>query len=85
MSRNIFGWDLPPGVSTRDIENAVGGDSDAEAFYDSIYDEMVEITDEALKEKLAAWAWERVSKAWGDGYQQGVADSKEALENGYTP
>lgn len=24
MSRDIFGWDLPPGVTPRDIDNAVG-------------------------------------------------------------
>ena len=26
MSRSIFGWDLPPGCSMRDIERAAGGD-----------------------------------------------------------
>lgn len=24
MSRSIFGWDLPPGCSSRDVENAFG-------------------------------------------------------------
>lgn len=28
MSRNIFGWDLPPGCSINDIERAAGGDDD---------------------------------------------------------
>jgi hypothetical protein len=27
MSRSIFGWDLPPGCSHRDIERAMGGDA----------------------------------------------------------
>jgi hypothetical protein len=33
MTHSIFGWDLPPGCSMRDIERAAGGDDDAlEAF-----------------------------------------------------
>lgn len=27
-SRHPFGWDLPPGCSQRDIDNAMGGDND---------------------------------------------------------
>jgi hypothetical protein len=26
MSRNIFGWDLPPGVTQRQIDEQCGGD-----------------------------------------------------------
>ena len=26
MSRSVFGWDLPPGCTMRDIERAAGGD-----------------------------------------------------------
>ena len=28
MTRGIFGWDLPPGVSLRDIEAAMGDDEE---------------------------------------------------------
>lgn len=28
MPRSIFGWDLPPGCTMRDIEDACGGDDD---------------------------------------------------------
>lgn len=28
MSRNPFGWELPPGVSHSDIDRAVGGDDE---------------------------------------------------------
>ncbi len=28
MSRSIFGWDLPPGCSARDIDNAMGIDEE---------------------------------------------------------
>ena len=30
MSRSIFGWDLPPGCSSKDIEDAMGGNIDEE-------------------------------------------------------
>lgn len=29
MTRSIFGWDLPPGVTPNDIEDAIGGDPEA--------------------------------------------------------
>lgn len=34
---NTFGWDLPPGVSQRDIDEAMGGDDgpDREAIADA--------------------------------------------------
>jgi hypothetical protein len=37
MSRNIFGWDLPPGVSTRDLPGNGPEDQWAEAFYDEAF------------------------------------------------
>lgn len=40
MSRNIFGWDLPPGCSAGDIERAFGdGDDTCCAFCQSALDD----------------------------------------------
>lgn len=83
MSRSIFGWDLPPGVSTRDLPG--NQDDPSEAFYDLIYDQFPETMDEALKEKLAAWTWDRVSKAWDDGYKQGMSDAHTAQAEAAKP
>jgi hypothetical protein len=61
------------------------GDTATEALFDDIYDQFPDDMDEALKEELSVWIADTVQKAYSDGYNQGVADSREALEQGYTP
>lgn len=34
MSRRTFGWDLPPGVTDRMIDEAAGGDDDSRSHHD---------------------------------------------------
>lgn len=39
MPRSIFGWDLPPGCSHRDVERAMGGDArDPSDLEETIWD-----------------------------------------------
>jgi len=38
-SRNVFGWDLPPGVTQRMIDESVGGDDPTEEM-DAIEEEI---------------------------------------------
>jgi len=41
-SRNVFGWDLPPGVTQRMIDESVGGDDPSEEM-DAIEQEINEL------------------------------------------
>jgi hypothetical protein len=76
----IFGWDLPPGCSVRDLPGNRPEEQAEEAFFDLVYEQFPATMSEDDKEKLAAWMWEQVGKAYGDGYQQATADSKQAEE-----
>jgi hypothetical protein len=60
----MFGWSLPPGCSHRDIEEAMGGNGEAEAFWDMVWErpELAALSDEA-KGSLTAWISELVGKA----------------------
>jgi hypothetical protein len=83
MTRRIFGWDLPPGVSARDLPGNTPADQEAEAFYDAFY----EMEEKARKlhpelgdnyvEELATWVWKQMGEAYGQGYEKGIDD--EAL------
>jgi hypothetical protein len=42
MTRNVFGWDLPPGVTQRMIDEAVGADDPTEEIND-IEDEIAKL------------------------------------------
>jgi polyhydroxyalkanoate synthesis regulator phasin len=46
-SRNVFGWDLPPGVTQRMIDESVGGDDPTEEM-DAIEEEI-----DALEKRIA--------------------------------
>jgi hypothetical protein len=77
MSRSIFGWDLPPGCSTKDLPG--NQDSDEEAFYDAVYAIFPATLSEGQMEQLAGQLWEMMSKAYSDGYAQGASDTAEAV------
>lgn len=79
---SIFGWDLPPGVSARDLPG--NQQSDAEAFYDALYEQFPATMADADKERIADWVWERINTAYADGYAQGQADEKEGHEHAET-
>lgn len=60
-------------------------DASTERLFDDIYEQFPKDMDEDLKEKLSIWIADKVQQAYCDGYAQGVADSREALEQGYAP
>lgn len=88
MSRSIFGWDLPPGCTMKDIDDAFGDKPDpiVDGF---IEDKSANLTKEELEwlahnygeidivtgilSKLHSWAYEQ-------GYQQGIMDEKQYQE-----
>jgi len=87
VSRNIFGWDLPPGCTNADIERAFG-DSPDPISDDFLEDKKVEFAKEERKwiednygaeneiitnvlSKLFSWAYQQ-------GYDQAKADEEEA-------
>jgi hypothetical protein len=86
MSRNIFGWDLPPGCSANDLPGNRPEDQASEAFYDAFYEAELDIRTanpsmgDDYVEALAAWVYAQTGKSFGDGYAQGAADERTAAE-----
>ena len=80
--RSVFGWDLPPGCTQRHIDEAAGGDSAAEAFFDAMLEANPPLMDmdEDKSNAIIDWAWSQVEKAYGDGYKQGQADTQLAMQ-----
>jgi len=76
MSRNIFGWDLPPGVSTSDLPGNRPEDAAIEAAYDEAYELISKAglldVDEEKVDEIA----ELIVKAMGDAYSKGYAASR---------
>lgn len=58
-------------------------DDKMEALFDEIYEMLAPITDEDYKERLSVWIADKMQAAFTEGYAQGCADSKKALEDGY--
>lgn len=77
-----FGWSLPPGVTNRMIEEAAGGDPEAEAFEVAFYEEFERIFGKAFVEndeagfidQLSQWVWKQLGNAYQRGYKQGQDD-----------
>ena len=73
--RNIFGWSLPPGCSSADVERAVNPDTIEGAF-----DAQAELT----KEEQEAWQEEAVlslvSKALEWAYQAGYKAKEHDIQ-----
>jgi hypothetical protein len=85
MSRNPFGWDLPPGVTNRMIEEAAGGDPEAEAFFDAFQTEYENINDgtqgiDTIMEKMGDWVWTQICNSYTRGYKQGQSDELYAQQ-----
>ena len=80
MARSIFGWDLPPGVSTSDLPGNSREEQEVEAFVEGVYEMLGEYAanDEKLAEVVATWALALRGNAYSEGYQQGMADAEEA-------
>lgn len=77
MSRNPFGWDLPPGVTQRMIDDAAGG-ADDDIIPDDIY-ALIDDLPIANVERILNWLTEMRGAAYGEGYNAGRAD--EAMAN----
>ncbi len=82
----MTGWNLPPGCNVSGLPGNRKEDQEAEAFWDTFY-EMEENARAAHPEKgdayveaMVEWVWDMIGKAYGDGYQQAVADTAEAKE-----
>lgn len=75
----IFGWNLPPGVSVRDLPGNSAAEADAEAFWDNVYDQFPELPEELLA-RIAEWSWTKVSDAYAKGYAEGMKDNRLAAE-----
>ena len=85
MSRSVFGWSLPPGVTNRMIEEAAGGDPEAEAFFDAYMLQYENINDgtqgiDTIMEKMCEWVWEQMGASYTRGYKQGQSDEAMAQE-----
>jgi hypothetical protein len=81
MMRNIFGWDLPPGVSTRDLPGNTDQDREADravAFEDALYDKCREVFSQPPDALVIEWLWKQMGEAYSEGYQQGVSDEAYA-------
>lgn len=64
MSRGIFGWDLPPGCSHRQIEDGMGGDQRDLTVLEEAVQELLE------KEGLPVEVIDAVAKVLDDHYSQ---------------
>lgn len=80
----IFGWSLPPGVSMRDLPGNRPEEQAAEALMDLIYDQFPSTMSDDDMEKLSTWISDQIGKAYNEGYQQAVADRKEAETEEYS-
>jgi hypothetical protein len=78
MSRNPFGWDLPPGVTQRMIDDAAGG-NDEDVMPDDVYELIDKLPVEEI-ERILAWATELRGTAYAEGYAAGQADEAMAAE-----
>lgn len=78
MRSGIFGWSLPPGVTTSMLPGNSPADEEAEAFADSVYEMLGGMPDDALAEKVIAWGEKLRSDAYAEGYSQGQSDEAEA-------
>lgn len=80
MKGNImskFGWDLPPGVTNRMIEEQAG-DPEAEAMADAIYGALAKAefeTNDSRAENACDFLMEIVGSAYKKGYDQGGHDA----------
>jgi len=75
MTRNIFGWSLPPGCTT------LPGESAEEQRTESLYDKVYEILYPYLAEPpdgLVEAIKNLVSEGYSEGYASGMADEQYA-------
>ena len=65
---SIFGWSYPPGCSSRDVDEAMGGNAELEALEEAIFErpELSEVTEEK-RLSLCVWIIKLVSDAKADG------------------
>lgn len=76
----MTGFNLPPGVSVRDLPGNRPEELAAEALYDEIYNQFPDDLTDEQKDLLAAWVYEQIGKAYADGYTQRQADEAFAAE-----
>lgn len=66
----MSGFNLPPGCTYQQLDDAVGANDPRPEFDDAIHD---------LFAPIVEWAWKQVSDAYAKGYQDGQADAAEAM------
>lgn len=76
----MTGFNLPPGCSVSDIPGNRPEDQAAEALYDSIYNLLDGIQDDATKDRIAEQFYNMVMKARENGYQVGMTDERMAKQ-----
>lgn len=82
---NKFGWDLPPGVSTKDLSGSE--EQRQEAFLDAFYDQISKLRLPLIKEEkledLSSWIWKQIGEAYSEGYTQARDDQRMAEEQAH--
>ena len=78
MSRNIFGWDLPPGVTTSMLPGNTKEEQEAEALHDKLYDGLCKLVSDEPSDELIEYIYKQIGEAYHLGYAQGMADEAEA-------
>jgi hypothetical protein len=72
-------FNMPPGCSVSDIPGNGPADQAEEAFTESFSAIVGEMDDDRFNE-IAAWVWQKIGQAYGDGYSQGINDERMARE-----
>ena len=79
----MFGWSYPAGCSSRDVDEAMGGNPALEALEEEIWERPeLKRMSEKNKRSLTDWIAMKISEAERQGYHQACGDTAyaEALE-----
>jgi hypothetical protein len=75
-------FNMPPGVSVRDIPGNTPDEQEAEAFFDLVYDKLEEVApatsslmDEEERNAFVTWLWGLMGNAYSKGYADGGNDA----------
>lgn len=83
MSKNVFGWDLPPGVTQRMIDESAGADEEQEELemiLSTKLDELGIKTDEGQLAEFSSWFLKKINDSFKIGVEEARAEDAMAKE-----